>query len=91
MVQADIHTLLQAPPVLPIQMADFNGDGNNDLILTSRDGIYAWAQIRHPGGLPFAALGGCLIVVMAAIYLAQLSSKAEQSGPKGSRSTDRID
>eukprot|EP00891_Asterochloris_glomerata_P007069 jgi/Astpho2/7069/e_gw1.00107.25.1_t len=82
---------LPAPPVLPIQMADFNGDGNNDLILTSRDGIYAWAQIRHPGGLPFAALVGCLIVVMAAIYLAQLSSKAEQSGPKGSRSTDRID
>ena len=59
---------LQAPPVLPIQMADFNGDGNNDLILSSRDGIYAWAQIRHPGTCYLVCLLTCQCSACAHFY-----------------------
>lgn len=37
---------LQAAPVLPLQLADFNGDGLTDLILVSSSGLYGWAQVR---------------------------------------------
>ncbi len=36
----------QAPPVLPLQLMDFNGDRLTDVVLVARNGIYAWAQAR---------------------------------------------
>lgn len=36
----------QASPSLPLQIADFNSDGFNDIILVSRDGVYGYAQVR---------------------------------------------
>jgi len=54
-----------------------------------RRGGRARAQVRQPGGLPFAALVACLMAAMAAVYATQ------QAGPAGrakkGRSTDRVD
>ena len=47
------------------------------------------AQVRHPGGLPFAVLMACLIVAMGVVYLTQQASPARK-GRQG-RSTDRVD
>ncbi|KAK9916603.1 hypothetical protein WJX75_004756 [Coccomyxa subellipsoidea] len=83
---------LQFPalPALPLQIADFNGDGLNDIILVSHDGLYGWAQVRHPGGVPFAVLIACLIVAMAVVYFTQQAGPGRGKAKKG-RSTDRVD
>jgi hypothetical protein len=82
---------LPEPPAIPIQLADFNGDGYNDLIMMSRGGVFAYSQMRHPGGVPFSALLGCLMVVMGGVYFTQASPQAARRGAVKGRSTDRID
>ncbi|EIE27009.1 hypothetical protein COCSUDRAFT_83568 [Coccomyxa subellipsoidea C-169] len=83
---------LQFPalPALPLQILDFNGDGLNDIVLVSHDGLYGWAQVRHPGGVPFAVLIACLIVAMAVVYFTQQAGP-ERGRTKKGRSTDRVD
>ncbi|DBA75927.1 TPA: hypothetical protein ACH3X2_008986 [Trebouxia sp. C0005] len=89
------HTLdlltLPAAPAIPLQVVDFDGDGNNDLILLSRDGVYAFVQVRHIGGLPFTTLIGILLIAMAAVYFTQVQPQARRQGGKKGRSTDRVD
>ena len=83
--------LLQALPAIPLQVVDFDGDENNDVILVSRDGLYAFAQVRHIGGLPFTTLIGTLLIAMAVVYFTQLQPQARRAGGKKGRSTDRVD
>ncbi|KAL4855412.1 Importin-5 [Chlorella vulgaris] len=59
---------LPDPPVMPLQLADWNFDGYTDVLLVSGDGVWAWAQVRHPGALPFSALVAALMVIMAAVF-----------------------
>lgn len=82
---------MQAAPAIPLQVVDFDGDGNNDLILLSRDGVYAFVQVRHIGGLPFTTLIGILLIAMAAVYFTQVQPQARRQGGKKGRSTDRVD
>lgn len=82
---------VQAAPAIPLQVADFNSDGNNDIILLSRDGVYAFVQVRHIGGLPFTTLIGILLVAMAAVYITQIQPQGKKSGRSKGRSTDRVD
>lgn len=83
--------LLQAPAAIPLQVVDFDGDGNNDVILLSRDGLYAFVQVRHIGGLPFTTLIGILLVAMAVVYFTQVQPQTKQGGGQKGRSTDRVD
>eukprot|EP00803_Ostreobium_quekettii_P002515 evm.model.scf_113.4 EVM.evm.TU.scf_113.4 scf_113:72029-79810(+) len=78
------------PPVSPLQVVDFNGDGLNDIILCARNGYYGYAQVRHPGALPFKMLVMCLIVAMGVVYQTQHLSAAK-GGQRTKRSTDRVD
>ena len=48
------------------------------------------AQVRHPGGVPFAVLMACLIVAMLAVYITQHAPTRQRRAVKG-RSTDRVD
>lgn len=73
-------------PILPLQMMDFNNDGLTDILLVCRNGVYGYSQVRHPGGVAFSALVGCLIVAMMVVFLTQTSS-----GKKSKRSTERSD
>jgi len=73
-------------PILPLQILDFNNDGLTDLLLVCRNGVYGYSQVRHPGGMAFSALVGCLIVAMAVIFFTQTAS-----GKKVKRSTERAD
>ena len=45
--------------MLPLQLADFNGDGLTDLILVSSSGLYGWAQVtpRFPCSLARLLVG----------------------------------
>ena len=70
---------------------DFDGDDNNDIILLSRGGLYAFVQVRHIGGLPFTTLIGILLVAMAVVYFTQVQPQTKQQGSKKGRSTDRVD
>lgn len=83
--------LLQAPPAIALQVVDFDGDDNNDIILLSRDGLYAFVQVRHIGGLPFTTLIGILLVAMAVVYFTQVQPQTKRQGGKQGRSTERVD
>lgn len=84
----DLLDLPEAP--WHLEVADFNFDGYSDLIAVGRGGLYAWAQVHHPGALPFRALVGGLIVVMGAVYALQQGLLGGEARPRG-RSTDRVD
>lgn len=62
---------LPAPPTHALVSADFSGDGLNDLILVTANGVYGFVQTRHPGALFFSTLVGCLIIVMGVIFVMQ--------------------
>eukprot|EP00884_Botryococcus_braunii_P007301 jgi/Botrbrau1/16572/Bobra.0068s0003.2 len=81
--------ILAGRPILPLQAVDFNGDTLTDVILVARNGVYGYGQIRHPTGVPFAALLACLIVAMGVVYFTQQTGT--KSSSKGSRATDRVD
>ncbi|KAF3571416.1 hypothetical protein F2Q69_00061668 [Brassica cretica] len=50
---------------------DFSNDGLTDVIVMTSNGIYGFVQTRQPGSLFFSSLVGCLLVVMAVIFIAR--------------------
>ena len=88
MAESHILISMQAPPSKPFVAADFTGDGLTDLIMISNEGLFGYAQVRRPGGVPFSILLALLIVAMIAVYT------THQTGAGKSliaRSTDRVD
>ena len=82
---------LPAPPVKPLIIADFNGDGLNDIILvTQHDGIYGYLQVPHYGSAVTSALLGCLIIAMGMLFF-QYSSSFGTAKSRKLRSTELID
>lgn len=54
------HSIIHTPRIhpspphpQPLIVADFDGDGLTDILAVSHEGVYAYAQILHPGALPF--------------------------------------
>lgn len=80
---------LPGPPLAPPVVVDFTGDGLNDVIVTTHEGYFGYVQVRRPGGSPFGALVGALVVVMVAVYLSQATSAGRRGKPF--RSTDRTE
>lgn len=68
---------LPSPPTHTIVVADFSGDGFNDLILVTSFGVYGFVQTQQPGALLFSSLVACLIVVMFVIFITQHFSLSE--------------
>jgi hypothetical protein len=62
---------LPFPPVAPMVIGDFSGDGLTDLILVTSNTIYGFVQTRQPGAILFSMLIGALLVVMAVIFITQ--------------------
>ena len=79
---------IQAAPSRPFLAADFTGDGLTDLIMTSKEGIFGYAQVRRPGGIPFSILLALLMIAMIAVYATHQTGAAKSSV---ARSTDRVD
>lgn len=76
---------LPSAPTHALIVADFSGDGLNDLIVVTSIGVYGFVQNQQPGALLFSSLVGCLIVVMGVIFITQ-----HFSIPQGkARSPDR--
>eukprot|EP00249_Psilotum_nudum_P018309 c26740_g1_i2 orf=290-2380(+) len=65
------NLLLPAAPIHPILIADFSGDGLNDLIVVTTSGVYGFVQAQQPGQLLFSSLVGLLIVVMVIVFVIQ--------------------
>jgi hypothetical protein len=59
------------PPVAPAVVADFDGDGLNDIIIVTRGGVFGYSQVQHLGGLSFGALLLTLIVAMGIVWYSQ--------------------
>lgn len=81
---------LPESPTQPLVVLDFNFDGYNDILMVGHEGVYAWAQVRRPGAVPFSALVGGLIVIMVAVFVVQQGFVQQAGKPKG-RSTERLD
>jgi hypothetical protein len=66
---AEFHVAF--PPATPAVVADFDGDGLNDIIIVTRSGVFGYAQVQHLGGLSFGALLLTLIVAMGIVWYSQ--------------------
>ncbi|XP_024542548.1 uncharacterized protein LOC9648148 [Selaginella moellendorffii] len=77
---------LPSPPARPIVVADFSGDGFNDVIVVTASGIYGFVQTQHQGAVFFSFLVGCLIIAMCVIFVMQ-HLQAPKGKPK-KKSTD---
>eukprot|EP00899_Mesostigma_viride_P010191 jgi/Mesvir1/19173/Mv01192-RA.2 len=68
-------------------IADFNGDGLNDIVVTTTTGLYGYAQTRRPGAMLFSGLLAVLLIIMGIVLVTQ-----QLHNPKGQaramRSTD---
>lgn len=76
---------LPSPPTHELVVADFSGDGLNDIIVVTSNGVYGFVQVQQPGALFFSSLVGCLIVVMCVIFIIQhfsFSSESRKPGPR---------
>eukprot|EP00798_Chlamydomonas_sp_ICE-L_P026249 gene26249-17349_t len=58
-------------PSQPLLVLDFNGDGLNDIILVTPQGIFGYAQVQHMGGYTLSSLLVTLIIAMGVIYYTQ--------------------
>jgi hypothetical protein len=81
---------LAAPPVQPLRVLDFNGDGLNDLVVVTATGVFGYAQVHHVGGLPLGALMLTLIVAMGVVFYTQ-QYDAGGKRPRKLRSTEYAD
>lgn len=76
---------IPAPPTHALVTEDFSNDGLTDLILVTSSGVYGFVQTRQPGALFFSTLIGCLLVVMAVLFISQHlnSIKVKPQGSSG--------
>ena len=61
---------LPSVAIAPAIVADFNGDGTNDVVLVTEDGVYGWTVSRRPAAtatslLIFATVAGLLMLVIS--------------------------
>jgi hypothetical protein len=69
---------LPGPPTHAIVLEDFSNDGLTVLIVVTAAGVYGFAQTWQPGALFFSTLVGCLIVVMAVLFVSQQINSANK-------------
>ena len=73
---------LPAAPTHAVIVGDFSGDGLADIIVSTTSGVYGLVQRRHPGAIFFSTLVGCLIFVMAVIFVLQHLSTNTKPKPR---------
>lgn len=82
---------LPAPPIQPLLVVDFNGDGHNDIILVTSTGVFGYAQVQHYGGFTLSALLGCLIIAMLVVFYTQQPVGGGLTKGRKLRSTEYVD
>ncbi|KAJ0968516.1 hypothetical protein J5N97_025433 [Dioscorea zingiberensis] len=75
---------LPSPPTHTLILEDFSGDGLTDIIVVSSSGTYGYVQMRQPGALFFSTLVGCLIVIIAVIFVSQHLNSVNKGKPRAS-------
>lgn len=81
---------LAHPPVQPALIADFNGDGLNDIIVVTSGGVFGYAQVHQYGSLSLGALLLTLIIAMGVVWYTQQYEAGGQRTRK-LRSTEYTD
>ncbi|GLI67342.1 hypothetical protein VaNZ11_011416 [Volvox africanus] len=63
---------LPSAPTQPLVVTDFSGDGLNDIILVTHNGLYGYVQVPHlAGGMSLSALLLTLVVALGLVYFTQ--------------------
>ncbi|KAJ6822722.1 uncharacterized protein M6B38_387675 [Iris pallida] len=75
---------LPGSPTHALVLEDFSGDGLTDIIVLTSGGVYGFVQTRQPGALFFTTLVGCLIIIMAILFVSQHLNSASKSKPRAS-------
>lgn len=75
---------LPGPPTHALVLQDFSNDGLTDIIVVTSSGLYGFVQTRHPGALFFSTLVGCLIVIMAVLFVSQYLNSMNKGKPRAS-------
>jgi hypothetical protein len=79
---------LPEPPVAPLKLADFSGDGLTDILLVTRTKLYGFQLVRHLGaGSPYATMVAGLLIAVVVVFFTQQGPTVRQR----IRSTDRVD
>ncbi|GBF99911.1 hypothetical protein Rsub_12819 [Raphidocelis subcapitata] len=81
---------LAFPPLSPPLVADFDGDGLNDLVFVTAGGLFGYAQVQHLGGLNLGALLLALMVALAVVWWGAQQGDPTAGGARARklRSTD---
>jgi hypothetical protein len=86
---------LPTPPVAPLIIEDFTGDGYNDIIVITASGVYGYAQVPHIGGFALSGILLTLIIAMGIVYYTQQLASGQALGgerpARKLRSTDYVD
>ncbi|KAJ0248883.1 FG-GAP repeat-containing protein [Hirschfeldia incana] len=72
---------LPSQPTHALITDDFSNDGLTDVIVMTSNGIYGFVQTRQPGALFFSSLVGCILVVMAVIFVTQHLNSVKVTRP----------
>ncbi|RNF10969.1 putative intergrin alpha chain protein [Trypanosoma rangeli] len=60
---------LESPPVAPVIVRDFNGDGINDIIVVTKEGIYGFAVGTQTSSETITALMLLMVTLLAVLFV----------------------
>eukprot|EP00796_Vickermania_ingenoplastis_P002100 gene2101-1279_t len=63
------HVTLPHPPVGPLLVADFNGDGVNDVLVVTAHGVYGFVGVVQLGASSVAGLLSAMLAVLLLLFL----------------------
>eukprot|EP01025_Chloroclados_australasicus_P053508 TRINITY_DN63058_c0_g1_i1.p2 TRINITY_DN63058_c0_g1~~TRINITY_DN63058_c0_g1_i1.p2 ORF type:complete len:122 (-),score=11.51 TRINITY_DN63058_c0_g1_i1:161-481(-) len=89
-LKGDVIDMVELPgaPTVPLVIADFTGDGLNDILVVTRHTLYGFQMVKHLGaGLPYATMVAALLIAVVVVFVTQQGPASRQR----IRSTDRVD
>ncbi|RNF02601.1 putative intergrin alpha chain protein [Trypanosoma conorhini] len=69
---------LESPPVAPVIVRDFNGDGINDIIIVAKEGIYGFAVGTQTSSDTITALMLLMVALLAVLFVVREMSVADE-------------
>eukprot|EP00659_Diplonema_papillatum_P019515 gene19515-30074_t len=64
---------MDSPPLAPVTIVDFNGDGLNDLVFITKSGIVGHLAVSRKGASVVTATLTCVMALLALLFLTHSS------------------